>query len=198
MPWAAELGCRCGALNPARGSTWLWASVAVAACIDVFFIACEVSLLLQGRSAAMLNASSQPQLSDCLPGNAILGGQFRLDKADLEATGRAVFVPAQTRQGLYVGAGLGLLSHLIFGIILAGSAVTNVPWLLLGSSTAFTLRRVSTEVPHPKGPVAQGALWKREGPRLLLRFGELFWLWCCVTQLTACEASDAWLPACVA
>ena len=63
-----------------------------------------------------LGAARNAQFGDCLPSNALLGGQFRLSKEDLEATGRVIFVPARTRSGLYIGSGLAMLTHLIGGI----------------------------------------------------------------------------------
>merc|ERR1712203_1106476 len=100
--------------------------------ISAFFVLREVSFLIKGEPMSALDAAARPQFGDCLPSQAVLGGQFRLDKADLEETGRVVFVPARKRQGLYIGSGLAMLFNLIFGFAML-QATPFPPWLLFGA-----------------------------------------------------------------
>lgn len=199
LPWMAELCCRSGAVSLSRGVAMLQHVTAVAFFIAGFFLLREVSFLFRGEPASALGGSAPAQLGDCLPGQAVLGGQFRLDKADLEETGRAVFVPARPRQGLYVGAGLALLCHLFGGFVL-GANTPRPPWLLLGAIGGLVGRQFG-QLPKFKGreegaPTDSRLLWRREGPRLTCRAGELFWIACCVLELQRAEASPGWLAAC--
>jgi len=203
VPWGAELSCRCGALSPSTGAGLLRHSVGAAVLIGAFFALREVSFIVRGEPASALG-TSESQLGDCLPSQAVLGGQFRLDKADLEETGRVVFVPARPRQGLYVGAGLAMLAGLTLGTALA-QVNSFPPWLLLGALGAL-LGRWFGQLPKFKGRGEEGAaamkftdsalMWRREGPRLICRFGELFWIFCCIEELRRCEAMSSWLSVC--
>lgn len=199
LPWAAELSCRCGTISTTTGVFLLHQGVAAALLISGFYLLREVSFLARGEPPSALNAGVQPQIGDCLPSQAVFGGQFRLDKADLEETGRAVFVPARPRQGLYIGSGLGMLGHLIAGFNFAGNTALP-PWLLMGAVGALFARWFG-QMPKFKGrekgaPTDSLLLWRREGPRLVCRLGELFWLWCCLAELQRCETASTWLSAC--
>jgi len=204
LPWAAELSCRCGAVQPSFGEGLTRNSAFVAALITGFFLLREVSFLVVGEPDSSIAGEvpatcSAAQVSDCMPGQAVLGGQFRLDKADLEETGRMISVPARERRGLYVGAGLALLGHLIGGAAMARS-IGFPPWLLLGAIFAFLGRRWG-ELPkfRPKSEDTHlFSPWRREGPRLTCRFGELLWIACCVMELQRCEAMPSWLSICQA
>lgn len=198
LPWAAELNCRSGAVSPSTGSSMVLQSTMVAGIVSAFFILSEVSFLFKGEPASALGAA-EAQFGDCLPSQAVLGGQFRLDKADLEETGRAVFVPARPRNGLYIGSGLAVLGHLVMGVIQALKAFP--PWMLIGAVLGL-LGRWFGKVPQFKGKREDGAamdgllLWRREGPRLVCRFGELLWIGCCVLELQRDEAMPSWLASC--
>jgi len=204
VPWAAELSCRCGAVSGPTGAALLHHSVGAAALVGGFLALREASFLVRGEPPSALGSGEEPRLGDCLPSQAVLGGQFRLDKADLEETGRVVFVPARPRQGLYVGAGLAMLGGLLFGACMAWSS-SPPPWLLLGSLVAL-MGRWFGQLPKFKGRSEEGAaaiaatdsglLWRREGPRLICRLGELVWLWCCVMELRRCESLPEWLASC--
>mmetsp|Transcript_111683 Transcript_111683/g.222007 ORF Transcript_111683/g.222007 Transcript_111683/m.222007 type:complete len:324 (+) Transcript_111683:45-1016(+) len=203
VPWGAELSCRCGALSPSIGAGVLRHSIGGAVLIGAFYALREVSFMVRGEPTSALG-TSESQIGDCLPSQAVLGGQFRLDKADLEETGRVVFVPARPRQGLYVGAGLAMLAGLTLG---AAMALVNSfpPWLLLGALGAL-LGRWYGQLPKFKGRGEEGAaamaytdsalMWRREGPRLICRFGELFWIFCCIEELHRCEAMPSWRSVC--
>jgi len=203
VPWAAELSCRCGAVSPTLGAQLLEHSIGVATFVGCFFALREVSFLVRGEPLSALGQGER-QFGDCLPSQAVLGGQFRLDKADLEETGRVVFVPARPRSGLYVGSGLAMLLNLIFGFTMA-LFMGFPPWLLIGALGAL-LGRWLGQLPKFKGRGEEGAagvamtdralLWRRETPRLVCRFGELFWIWCCVMELRRCEAMPTWLATC--
>jgi len=203
VPWGAELSCRCGALSPSTGAGLLRHSIGGAVLIGAFFALREVSFVVRGEPASALG-TSESQIGDCLPSQAVLGGQFRLDKADLEETGRVVFVPARPRQGLYVGAGLAMLAGLTLGTAMALNT-SFPPWLLLGALGAL-LGRWFGQLPKFKGRGEEGAaamaftnrtlMWRREGPRLICRFGELFWIFCCIEELRRCEAMPSWLSSC--
>ncbi|CAK8999849.1 unnamed protein product, partial [Durusdinium trenchii] len=96
LPWAAELHCRCGPSSPTailatqQGYSLAWF-------VTGFFALREVCVFVRGEPPSALDRSQPHQFGDCLPSNAVLGGQFRLDKAELEETGRAVFVPSRPR-----------------------------------------------------------------------------------------------------
>jgi len=197
MPWVAELSCRSGAVSPATGNTMIQQFFVIAVFITGFFALRELSFAVTGEPASALDPSAKANVGDCLPSQAVLGGQFRLDKADLEETGRAVFVPARPRKGLYVGAGLALLVHLIFGVVLARA--TGVPPLLLMGGIGALLGRRWGELPKFRGKedgVGVLSPWRREGPRLIARVGELIWIMCCVLELQRGEAMPSWLTEC--
>lgn len=201
LPWAAELNCRSGAVSLTAGHMLLMQTTVVAFIISGFFIVVEVSFFFRGAPPAAAPSDSLGQMGECLPSEAILGGQFRLDKADLEETGRAVYVPGTPRQGLYIGAGLAMLGHLIMGVLQGHVALP--PWLLLGALSGL-FGRWFGGIPQVKGKRQEGValdkllLWRREGPRLVGRVGELVWMWLCVVELQRSEALPSWLPACSA
>ena len=158
--------------------------------LTAFYIWGELQLAI--FSHPVDSGSSSGSMEMCLPSQTLLGGQFRLDKADLEETGRAVFVPAQPRHGLYAGAGLALLAHLGFGL-----AFKFPSWLLLGALGALAGRWFgSLPVPRKLKGRKHVNVWGREGPRLVCRVGELLWIGCCVLELQSCEASSRWLSVC--
>merc|ERR1711908_25151 len=97
---------------------------------------------------------------------------------ELEATGRAVFVPARPREGLYIGSGLALLSHLVGGVAMMRSG-GGILWMV-GALIAFAGRRLGSRRPQEK--------WRDAGP-VICRVSELIWMWCCIRQLQFCEAS---------
>ena len=192
LPWVSELGCRCGVVTPEHGLLLVHTATTLAGLLTVFYLWGEIQLLF----ASPTNPNDS---MGCLPGPLL--GQFRLDKADLEETGRAVFVPAQARRGLYAGAGLALLAHLGFGLGFAFAGFP--PWLLLGALAAMLGRSFGQLPPvakaREKGSLKDSAvLWRREGPRLLVRLSELLWIWCCVFELQRCEVSGNWLAVCAA
>lgn len=202
LPWTTELICRSGAVSLTTGVPLVVNTRGLAIFIVAFYALREVSFLIKGEPASALNPSAQAQIGDCLPSNAVLGGQFRLDKVDLEETGRAVFVPARARAGLYIGSGLAMLTGLLAGVFQIG-AHAGPPWLLGGAVVALVGRQV-TSVPQLPGKRSEdgggaadpGRLWRREGPRLVLRFGELFWIGCCLMELRQSEALPGWLAQC--
>eukprot|EP00927_Polykrikos_kofoidii_P073443 TRINITY_DN69486_c0_g1_i1.p1 TRINITY_DN69486_c0_g1~~TRINITY_DN69486_c0_g1_i1.p1 ORF type:complete len:334 (+),score=41.08 TRINITY_DN69486_c0_g1_i1:74-1075(+) len=206
MPWTAELSCRCGRISVVTGTMMLHHTLSLAIIITLFFVACELSFAVWGEPPSALaggGAAAPPaQIGDCLPSQAVLGGHFRLDKADLEETGRAIFVPARKRTGLYVGAGLAVLSHLIAGFAEAPAdlAAARPPWILIGAIVVVLGRRWG-ELPklrargEEKGDRSFSP-WRREGPRLITRAGELVWMFCCVMELQKCEAQPSWLASC--
>ncbi|CAJ1362731.1 unnamed protein product [Effrenium voratum] len=186
LPWAAELGCRCQGTEPLL----VQFSLVAAGLLTAFYIWGELQLAI--FSHPVDSGSSSGSMEMCLPSQTLLGGQFRLDKADLEETGRAVFVPAQPRHGLYAGAGLALLAHLGFGL-----AFKFPSWLLLGALGALAGRWFgSLPVPRKLKGRKHVNVWGREGPRLVCRVGELLWIGCCVLELQSCEASSRWLSVC--
>jgi len=191
LPWSSELACRCHAVSRDTGMTLVQVTGAVAGLLTLFYVWSEVQLVV---FPSPCREPRESMLGSCLPAATLLGGQFRLDKADLEETGRAVFVPAQPRKGLYAGAGLALLGHLLFG---CAFATRFPPWLLLGALMAM-LGRSFGQLPPMTKNAEKGSLpsvWHREGPRLVVR-SELLWIWCCVMELQRCEASQEWLTAC--
>eukprot|EP00931_Biecheleriopsis_adriatica_P076012 TRINITY_DN49769_c0_g1_i1.p1 TRINITY_DN49769_c0_g1~~TRINITY_DN49769_c0_g1_i1.p1 ORF type:complete len:305 (-),score=45.72 TRINITY_DN49769_c0_g1_i1:17-931(-) len=203
LPWASELGCRCGAVSTTTGAHLVAQTTGLAALMSLFYVGSEVSLVMFGDATAppsSTTSATAEQLASCMPAQAVLGAQFKLDKGDLEETGRAVFVPAKPRSGLYAGAGLALLAHLVFGVVFMHVSGFP-PWLLLGALVAL-LGRWFGQMPavgrsREKGaPTDQTLLWRREGPRLACRLGELLWIWCCILELQRCEASSSWLATC--
>ena len=201
LPWVSELSCRCRVVSPGHGVTLVHVTTALAGLMTVFYFWGEVQLLVFASPVSGVSKASDSV--GCLP-SPVLGGQFRLDKADLEETGRAVFVPAQgqARRGLYAGAGLALLGHLCFGLTFAANTGFP-PWLLLGALLVM-LGRSFGQLPATLKGQDKGALsdwrilWRREAPRLVVRLCELIWIWCCVLELQRCEVSSDWLPVCVA
>ncbi|CAJ1398744.1 unnamed protein product [Effrenium voratum] len=183
LPWAAELHCRC---RPAPGTALLATQqgYALAYFVSAFFALREICFVLRGEPPSALDRSQQPRLGDCLPSNAVLGGQFRLDKAELEETGRAVFVPSRARSGLGISSGLALVAHLAAGLALRPSGWPG--WLLSGGLVALLARRFGTvwDLWDAKG----SKLGAHEVPRLVCRAGEFCWLLCALWQLRACEA----------
>lgn len=200
VPWAAELSCRCGASPPPRGAVLLGHCEAVAMFVSGYFALRELMFLVRGEPPSALDGSVAPKFGDCLPSNALLGGQFRLDKAELEDSGRIVFVPARPRQGLYAAPGLAMLAHLAAGFALAlHSGIEMLPWLLLGAGVALLGRKVPGLCPAAAGDGQRrlGTKGSRDVWRLLCRAGEVWWMWCCVNQLRQCQAvPSGWLARC--
>eukprot|EP00929_Paragymnodinium_shiwhaense_P020657 TRINITY_DN13697_c0_g1_i2.p1 TRINITY_DN13697_c0_g1~~TRINITY_DN13697_c0_g1_i2.p1 ORF type:complete len:333 (+),score=54.70 TRINITY_DN13697_c0_g1_i2:109-1107(+) len=212
LPWLAEISCRCGVVEPNNGGVW-WLNHSAMAAITLtgFFALREVSFFAVGEPAAAmmgkaveeLDPGCMPSAEDvagCLPGQALFWGQFRLDKQDLEETGRYIFVPARERQGLYIGAGLALLASLIVSLFFVRIAAPP-PWLLLGGLAAFLGRRWGSlpKLPRPKGMEREEMVfspWRIEGRRLTCRLGELIWIGCCILELRRCEQQSSWLAAC--
>lgn len=199
IPWSVELGCRGHALSLNFGATLLSQTRGLALFINGIFLCRELSLIFSDVPVSAYGAA-KPQFGDCLPGNAMMGGQFRLDKADLEETGRAVFVPATPRSGLYIGSGLAVLANLLLAPNFAISGGFP-PWQLAGVICALLARQFG-QLPPFKGR-KEGSdrfdsrlLWRREGPRLVCRLGELLWITFCVLELQRRENSADWLPAC--
>ncbi|CAE7277104.1 unnamed protein product [Symbiodinium pilosum] len=193
LVWVSELGCRCNVVSLDHGIGLVHVTLILAVLLTMFYLWAEVQLVMFATPAA-----SSSDSVGCLP---LPGGQFRLDKADLEETGRAVFIPAQARRGLYAGAGLALLAHLVFGVAFAFHSFP--PWLLLGALVAMLGRSFGQLPPMAKGRekgslMDSTVLWRREGPRLVVRLAELLWIWCCVLELQRCEVSGDWLSACAA
>eukprot|EP00438_Fugacium_kawagutii_P012537 Skav217747 [mRNA] locus=scaffold7254:24374:25267:+ [translate_table: standard] len=197
LPWASELSCRCGTVTAATGQILRHLTLALAGLLTAFYLWGEVQLLI--FTSPTRSSGQDSMMAGCLP-ETLLGGQFRLDKADLEETGRAVFVPAQPRKALYVGAGLALMGHLTFGLAFGLQALP--PWLLLGAIMAMVGRWVGNLPPmKSKGEREMNTsdatvLWRREAPRLACRLGELLWIYCCVLELQRCETSSSWMLAC--
>mmetsp|Transcript_1376 Transcript_1376/g.3074 ORF Transcript_1376/g.3074 Transcript_1376/m.3074 type:complete len:338 (-) Transcript_1376:8-1021(-) len=195
LPWAAELNCRCNAepqnLAHPASSTALLAlqqGYTLAFFVSGFFALREICVILRGEPPSALDRSQRPRFGDCLPSNAVLGGQFRLDKAELEASGRAIFIPSRPRAGLDLSSGLALVSHLFGAFVLRGRGMTG-PWML-GGCGALAARRL--------GSVWDAACSGSEVPRLLCRSGELWWLLCALWQLQECEAyAGGVLPQCL-
>jgi len=204
LPWVAELGCRGHVVSAHIGVMLVHQTTLLALAISGFFLLRELSLLLRREPLAALEAAAPAHMGDCLaPGQAVFGGHFRLDKADLEETGRAVFVPARPRQGLFVGAGLALLGHLLLAPFFASSGPLP-PWQTLGALSAVAGRWFG-QLPKFKGRDKEREpeerfdstlLWRREGPRLICRIGELLWIGFCLLELQRREASVDWSPTC--
>lgn len=170
VPWAAELNCRCNAepkesSHPASSTALLalQQGYTLAFFVSGFFALREICVILRGEPPSALDRSQRPRFGDCLPSNAVLGGQFRLDKAELEASGRAIFIPSRPRAGLDLSSGLALVSHLFGAFVLRGRGMTG-PWML-GGCGALAARRL--------GSVWDAACSGSEVPRLLCRSGEL-------------------------
>lgn len=189
LPWVTELGCRAGASERVAASLWWHHMVQVAAVISAFYLLREFSFAFKGEPVSALNTNVEANFGDCLPSQAIMGGQFRLDKKALETTGRALFVPARERWGLFIGSGLAVLSHLINGVRMSAH-VGGLSWLFVGVLLALAGRRSD---PLFK---TSGVLWTNEGPRLLSRIGELAWLACCIFELRRWESTPGWLESC--
>mmetsp|Transcript_138432 Transcript_138432/g.386136 ORF Transcript_138432/g.386136 Transcript_138432/m.386136 type:complete len:338 (-) Transcript_138432:69-1082(-) len=202
VPWAAELCCRCTDAPPPHSSLVLVQAENLAMFICAYFGIREMCFFIRGEPASALDTAVTPRFGDCLPSNALLGGQFRIDKVDLEQTGRIVFVPARPRAGLYVASGLAMCSHLAGGTALCRRGLLP-PWWLLGSMCALLGRKVgdfkacrgrcidTTDHQHK----AQRRL--QDVVRLACRAGELWWMACCVKQLQQCEANAlTWQPHC--
>mmetsp|Transcript_117221 Transcript_117221/g.373394 ORF Transcript_117221/g.373394 Transcript_117221/m.373394 type:complete len:359 (+) Transcript_117221:82-1158(+) len=210
LPWSAELSCRCGAADPRRGWIMVLNAETIATAITAYFLLRELAFMIRGEPPSALDPSLQPKFGDCLPSNALLGGQFRLNKAELEASGRVVFVPARPRKGLYASPGLALASHLLAGLALWSS--TPVPARLLAGAVCALAARMFSDFsglgderetsaapargPSPQGVASGGFGCARDVSRLVCRAGELVWIWCCVQQLQLCESSASWLPKC--
>lgn len=196
LPWASELSCRCGTVTVATGQILRQLTLALAGLLTAFYVWGEMQLIIF-TPPKLASGSQQSMMAGCLP-ETLLGGQFRLDKADLEETGRAVFVPAQARKALYAGAGLALMGHLAFGIAFGHQDLP--PWLLLGALLALLGRWVGNLPPMKRkrdvNTSDSQTLWRREAPRLACRLGELLWVYCCVLELQRCEAASSWLLRC--
>lgn len=196
VPWAAEVSCRCRTTPISNeAAVGLLHGNFVATCICGFFGMRELCFLLRGEPPSALDSSVAPKFGDCLPSNALLGGQFRLSKVDLEETGRAIFVPSRERKGLYFASGIALLSHLMAGSIIAGrTGTTYRPWWLLGAVMALACRQGASKL--AEGASCQDR-FQREIPRILCSLGELLWISCAMLQLHRCEADPSgWQQTC--
>lgn len=220
VPWAAELACRCKDEASAEGHTTFSESGGAMALeharglamfVSVYFAFREVLFCLRGEPPSALDKSVKPQFGDCLTSNAVLGGQFRLDKNTLEETGRVLYVPARHRQGLYVASGLATLSHLAGGATLAlrSASASAPPWWLLGASGALLSRRLGDRFGGAQGkpsakeddavPTKRSQRCDWDAVRLFGLTGELWWIACCVLELQRCQASStSWQPSCSA
>ncbi|CAE7780945.1 RFC2 [Symbiodinium sp. CCMP2592] len=179
VPWAAEVHCRCGEQPPRATAVLAHQQGQTLACfVSAYFALREACVLLRGEPPSALDRSVPPRFGDCLPGNALLGGQFRMDKAEFEQTGRTVFVPSRLRAGLDTSSGLALAAH-----VAAALALRQNRWVL-ATLLCFLVRRLGGAWELLLG--RRGA-WAREVPRLLCRFGELWWLRCALWQLQLCE-----------
>ncbi|OLP85310.1 Replication factor C subunit 2 [Symbiodinium microadriaticum] len=189
VPWAAEVHCRCGEQPPRATAVLAHQQGQTLACfVSAYFALREVCVLLRGEPPSALDRSVQPRFGDCLPSNALLGGQFRMDKAEFEQTGRTVFVPARLRAGLDTSSGLALAAHFASAL-----ALHQNQWLL-ATLLCLLARRLGGAWEVLLG--RRGA-WAREVPRLLCRFGELWWLRCALWQLQLCELdANGQLPQC--
>eukprot|EP00927_Polykrikos_kofoidii_P042399 TRINITY_DN36311_c0_g1_i1.p1 TRINITY_DN36311_c0_g1~~TRINITY_DN36311_c0_g1_i1.p1 ORF type:complete len:391 (+),score=45.15 TRINITY_DN36311_c0_g1_i1:150-1322(+) len=215
LPWVAELGCRCGATPTGRGG----------------FLCChalirEFGFILCGEPASALDPSVRPKFGDCLPSQAMLGGQYRLAGVDLVGSGRAVFVPARPRSGVQIAAGLVFFSHLILGLTMAFSLrppplPTSEPLsdpvtegnsstlLLYGVICSFVCRKAGgitesgyrgkrPEVGEEDAPTSSRWL-SSDVFRLVGMVGDLAWMWCCVQEFhfRASGQFGQWIPQCV-
>jgi len=207
VPWAAELSCRCGATPLPQGGFVLLHSRGVATFLSTYFAAREICFFLRGEPPSALDASMRPRFGDCLPSNALLGGQFRIDKTELEETGRIVFVPTRHRQGLYVASGLATVSHLIGGVALGRWGLSGIEawWWAVGVACALLARKLggccsaTGRDAHAEDRDAASRprrRWRCEAARVACRVGELWWIWCCVVQLQQCEAAAQWMHEC--
>jgi len=204
MPWIAELTCRSGLVPLERGAFALANMNATASFTCGYFILREVAYFFRAEPPSALDPNIQPKFGDCLPSNALLGGQFRLNKAELEISGRAVFIPSRQRKGLFVPSGLAMITHIVAGISLAQEqSQGRVPWLLIGSLSALLCRYGGRGKPLRESAVSGShdslsgvSCWHLEGCRFLCQSGELMWLMSCVKQLQACEAQDGWIAEC--
>jgi hypothetical protein len=189
LPWVAELGCRCGTATPEAGAHSRDANLVAAGVLSAFYLLREFSFAFRGEPASAADGNIEAQFGDCLPSQAVLGGHFRLDKQSLERTGRALFVPARERWGLFIGSGLAVLSHLYHGVSLSAHR-GGISWVLVGVLAGIAGRKIDPifELASP--------LWKVEGPRLVERVGELVWLGCCVLEIQRWEASATFLESC--
>ena len=197
LPWASELSCRCGTVTVATGQILRQLTLALAGLLTAFYVWGEMQLIIF-TPPKPASGSQQSMMAGCLP-ETLLGGQFRLDKADLEETGRAVFVPAQARKALYAGAGLALMGHLAFGIAFGHQDLP--PWLLLGALLALLGRWVGESA-------SDETQARREHFRLpdalapvKLHDWHVAWVSCCgsiaaVLELQRCEAASSWLLRC--
>lgn len=215
IPWSAELACRCGADPPPHGVAPTLFTVQIAIFMNGFFLVRELSYVLCGEPVSALDATAPRKFGDCLPSNALLGGQFRLNKQEFEETGRIVYVPARPRAGLFIPPGLALLMHQISAWQLTtreggGGFITEVPWWLLGTLCALLCRNLGQGLwaqmrlalckavaegedggrPRQRG----GGCDVSEASRIAARVGELVWVLCCVQQQRWCESQPAWLP----
>lgn len=204
LPWVAELACRGHAVSQHMGSVIWHQSLAVAAVLDAFFLLREVSLCFGGAVSPAPGDAALPGAiaGDCLQGQALMSGHFMLDKADLEETGRAVFVPARPRQGLYIGSGLAVLGHLLLAPFFASTGMP--PWQAFGVACAL-LARQCDKMPVLRKRRDDGEngkrfgsarLWSKEGPRIACRLGELCWIAFCILELRRREAQPGWLASC--
>lgn len=174
----------------------------IAGFLTIYFAVRELCFFVRGEPPSALDATLTPQLGDCLPSNALLGGQFTLDRADLETTGRVVFVPGRERKGLYVASGFAMCSHLAGGGSLYFRAGWQPMWFL-GAVFALLARKLadcrggSVGGKSEAGERSKPQPRLRDSMRLLCRVGELAWMLCCVWQLQRCEAEGSgWQPRC--
>lgn len=210
LPWSTELGCRCGTFTGARANMLMAHAAGLAGFTSCFFALREFCVLLRGEPPSAVDpVTHQRKFGDCLPSHAVLGGHFQVDKADLEQTGRIVFVPGRARSGLHAGAGLALLGHLGVGLAMLRAGSAGPPWLFLGAVGALCARRLPVackgygadgalagDEEAPAGEDAAAGLRRADLERIICFAGELWWMWCCVCELQRCTRSSHWRLQC--
>mmetsp|Transcript_44571 Transcript_44571/g.96116 ORF Transcript_44571/g.96116 Transcript_44571/m.96116 type:complete len:305 (+) Transcript_44571:121-1035(+) len=197
VPWVVELSCRSRAVSVHSSHLWLNLSYVAATCFMAFVMLREAFfLVVPGPFDPSSGLAASASEAGCLPGQPVFGGAFRLDKATLEETGRAVFVPIQKRENSQLGSGLAVLSHIIASVLL----LRFPPWQAMGVAAAVVGRVLVPQKFPKKDPATSrydpSLLWRREVPRLSCRLCELAWMWCCLKELQLREANPSWLPSC--
>ena len=126
-----------------------------------------------------------PQMGDCLPKNAIFGGFFRPSASEAD-NGRLVFEPVPERTGLYIAPGLVMLEHLFLGLGGAWNSPSHLelPPLFFGAVVGFLGRQLTSG--RWTGASVPSVLKSEAVNKLLLRWSEIAWLFCCYLQEREC------------